>query len=126
MKVLAIIGAAVVVVIVVVVVVVAGGGSGNSPTATVNGFIHAAAVELGKYNITVNGVEPGTIVTDTMKEVLGAEEQRKIARMMPLGRIGNPEDVAYAMLFLASDEASYITGQTIVVDGGAILPEFKL
>jgi len=90
----------------------------------VNGFIRTAALEFSKYNITVNGVEPGNILTDTLKE-LGESHVRGMAESIPLGRLGKPEDVAYAMLYLASDEAEWITGVTIVVDGGQILPESK-
>ena len=94
--------------------------------AGVNGLIRAAAVELGKYNITVNGVEPGTILTEFVRDLYPEAERQGLAKTIPLGKLGEPEDVAYAMLFLASNEAKYITGQTIVVDGGAILPEFKV
>ena len=83
-----------------------------------NGFIRGAAVEYGKDGITVNGVEPGAILTDALKQLAGPEQQAAVAGSIPLGRIGRPEDIAYAMLYLASDQASYITGQTIVVDGG--------
>jgi len=83
-----------------------------------NGFIRGAAIEYGPDRITVNGVEPGAILTDALKQLAGPEQQAKTAAVIPLGRLGSPEDVAYAMLFLASDQASYITGQTIVVDGG--------
>ena len=83
-----------------------------------NGFIRGAAVEYGRDRITVNGVEPGAILTDALNQLAGPEQQAAAAAAIPLGRIGRPEDVAYAMLYLASDQASYITGQTIVVDGG--------
>jgi 3-oxoacyl-[acyl-carrier protein] reductase len=91
--------------------------------AGLNGFIRAAALELAKYRITVNGVEPGMIKT-AASDVLGdGGLQNDIARGVPLRRMGNPEEIAAAMLFLASGAASYITGQTIIVDGGAMLPE---
>jgi 3-oxoacyl-[acyl-carrier protein] reductase len=60
-----------------------------------------------------------------MDEQLGQDYIDAQAEAIPLGRMGDPEDIAYAMLFLASDEASYITGQTIIVDGGQILPESR-
>lgn len=91
----------------------------------INGFIKASAMELAKYNVTVNGVEPGNILTEGMDQQLGQEYIAAQAEAIPLGRMGQPEEIASAMLFLASDEASYITGQTIVVDGGQILPESK-
>lgn len=91
--------------------------------AGVNGFIRAAALELAKHRITVNGVEPGMIRTPAMDNLGDGELNGRIERAIPLGRLGEPSDIAAAMLFLASDAASYITGQTIVVDGGATLPE---
>jgi 3-oxoacyl-[acyl-carrier protein] reductase len=94
--------------------------------AAIEGFIRTAAIELAKYNITINAVEPGEILTEKMKEVNGEEGVRTLAESIPLRRIGDPKDVAYATLFLASDEARYITGQSIVVDGGILLPEAKM
>lgn len=88
--------------------------------AGVNGFIRAAALELAEYGITVNGVEPGLIATQATAN-LG--HGSTLSRGIPLQRLGAPEDIAWAMLFLASRHASYITGQTLVVDGGALLPE---
>ena len=89
----------------------------------VNAFIRGAAMEYASENITVNGVEPGLIMTGTIEEQENASDIEKIASYIPMKRWGDPEDIAYAMLFLASEEARYITGQTIVVDGGSILPE---
>ncbi|WP_249324221.1 SDR family oxidoreductase [Wansuia hejianensis] len=89
----------------------------------VNGFIINAAVELAKYNINVNGVAPGNILTEGMESQLGPEYIKAQSEAIPMGRMGSPENIAYAALFLASDEAEYITGQTIIVDGGQILPE---
>lgn len=91
----------------------------------INGFIKTAAMELAQYGITVNGVEPGNILTEGMEEQLGPDYIQAQTEAIPLGRMGDPMDIAYAMLFLASEEAAYITGQTIVVDGGQILPESK-
>ncbi|NBF11274.1 SDR family oxidoreductase [Pseudomonas sp. Fl4BN1] len=88
--------------------------------AGVNGFIRSAALELAEYGITVNGVEPGLIATQALAS-LG--DSPALARNIPLKRLGTPEDIAHAMLFLASPQAGYITGQTLVVDGGAMLPE---
>lgn len=89
----------------------------------INGFIRNVALELAEHNITVNGVEPGNILTEGMMEVVGEEYVRMNEAVIPMGRLGEPEDIGYAMTFLASDEAKYITGQTIIVDGGQILPE---
>jgi len=84
-----------------------------------NGLTAALAVELGARNIRVNGVAPGPTMTGAMKEV---DETiiRNIVAQMPLGRIGETDEQANAVLFLLSDEASFITGQTICVDGGMI------
>jgi 3-oxoacyl-[acyl-carrier protein] reductase len=88
-----------------------------------NGLIRTAALEFARENITVNGVEPGYIMTPAMSALGDGEELKQMAACIPIGKIGVPEDIAHAMLFLASKEASYITGQTIVVDGGSTLPE---
>jgi 3-oxoacyl-[acyl-carrier protein] reductase len=88
-----------------------------------NGFIRTAAIELAKDRITVNGVEPGFIKTPAMDLLADEEGQKVMAKYVPIGALGVPEDIAYAMLYLASDEAGYVTGQTIVVDGGSTLPE---
>lgn len=91
--------------------------------AGVNGFIRSAALELAPLGVRVNGVEPGMIRTPAMDNLGDSELSARIASAVPLGRLGEPEDIAGAMLFLASDYARYITGQTIIVDGGATLPE---
>lgn len=92
----------------------------------VNGFIRAAALELAKYGVTVNGVEPGMIATNALSNLGDAAHAARLAKGVPLGRLGSPEDVAFAMAFFASDAASYITGQTLIVDGGALLPESSI
>lgn len=91
--------------------------------AGLNGFIRSAALELAGEGITVNGVEPGMIETPATGSLGGEAHRRGLARHIPLGRLGRPQDIAFAMLFLACDGAGYITGQTLVVDGGALLPE---
>ena len=88
----------------------------------INNFIKTAAVELARDGITVNGVEPGYIHTAAMDAMSDPERQARMAERIPAGYIGEPEDIAHCMLYLASDEARYITGQTICVDGGATLP----
>lgn len=102
-----------------------GHGHYSASKAGINGFIKAAALEFSHYGITVNGVEPGNILTDGMKEHRSAAFIRMMEEAVPLGRLGTPRDVANAVLFLASDEAAYITGTTIIVDGGQTLPEGK-
>jgi len=93
--------------------------------AGVNGFIRNAALELATYQVRVNGVEPGMIATPAMDNLGDAQVNADITGRVPLGRLGAPQDIAGAMLFLASDLAAYITGQTLVVDGGSTLPEVK-
>ena len=86
------------------------------------GFLRTAAMELARYNTTINAVLPGNIITEGLQD-LGQSYLDGMAKAIPLKRLGKVEDIGYAALFLASQEASYITGQTIVVDGGQILPE---
>lgn len=86
------------------------------------GFLKTAAMELSRYNTTINAVMPGNIVTEGL-EGLGDAYLSTMAASIPLKRLGAVEDIGNAALFFASDEAAYITGQQIVVDGGQILPE---
>lgn len=86
------------------------------------GFIRTAAIELAKYGITVNAVMPGNILTEGL-EGMGDDYLKQMASSIPLKRLGSVEDIANAMLYFASEEAGYVTGQTIVVDGGQVLPE---
>jgi 3-oxoacyl-[acyl-carrier protein] reductase len=86
------------------------------------GFLHTAALELAPHNITINAVMPGNVMTEGL-EGLGAEYLEKMAASVPLRKLGSVEDIAHAALFFASDEAAYITGQTLVIDGGQVLPE---
>ena len=102
-----------------------GHGHYSASKAGINGLIRAAAVELAPEGITVNGVEPGNILTEGMQAERSQEFIAAMERSVPLGRLGTPRDVAHAVLFLASDEAGYVTGTTIIVDGGQILPEAK-
>ncbi len=89
----------------------------------VNGFIRTAALEFAPDKITANGVEPGFIRTPALDALGDAEALATMERYIPEGSMGKPADIAHAMLYLASDEAHYVTGQTIVVDGGSTLPE---
>lgn len=84
----------------------------------VNGLTKSLARELGKDNIRVNAVAPGVTMTDMMKKV-PEEKIKPVIATIPLGRIGEPEDIANAFLFLASDMASYVTGEILSVDGAA-------
>jgi 3-oxoacyl-[acyl-carrier protein] reductase len=86
------------------------------------GFMRTAAIELAPSRITVNAVLPGNIVTEGLAE-LGEDYPSSMAALIPLRRLGSVDDIGYAALFLATEEAGYITGQTIVIDGGQVLPE---
>lgn len=88
--------------------------------AGVIGFSKSVAKEVGSRGITVNVVAPGFIATD-MTDALGDEVTDRAVEQISLGRLGRPEEVASVVGYLASDDASYITGQTIVVDGGLAL-----
>ena len=85
--------------------------------AGVIGLGKAISKELASRNITVNTIAPGYIETDMVEGIQEAAKE-KLFNQIPLGRIGKPEEIASAVLYLASDEASYITGQTIAIDGG--------
>jgi 3-oxoacyl-[acyl-carrier protein] reductase len=102
-----------------------GHGHYSASKAGVNGFIKAAALEFSGYGITVNGIEPGNILTEGIKLHRSEAYIKSMEDAIPLGRLGTPRDIANAALFLASDDASYITGTTIIVDGGQTLPEGK-
>ena len=91
-----------------------------SSKAALSGFTKSLAKEVGSRNITVNSVAPGYIDTD-MTSFLDADAKEKIINNIPLGRIGIASDVSELVMFLASDEASYITGQFICVDGGLLM-----
>jgi 3-oxoacyl-[acyl-carrier protein] reductase len=78
------------------------------------------AKELGSRNITANAIAPGFIKTD-MTDKLGEDSKNKLLSLIPLGRMGEPLDVAKLALFLASDESSYVTGQVIKIDGGMVM-----
>ena len=86
------------------------------------GFLKTAAMELSRYNTTINAVMPGNIYTEGLQD-LGQDYLDTMAASIPLKRLGDVEDIGNAALFFASDEAAYITGQQIVVDGGQIIPE---
>jgi 3-oxoacyl-[acyl-carrier protein] reductase len=104
------------------------GSTGNSgqtnyaaAKAGLVGFSKSLAREIGSRNITVNTVSPGFIDTDMTKE-LGDDQKKALTGQIPLGRLGSAEDIAAAVLFLASPSASYITGENIHVNGGMYMP----
>jgi 3-oxoacyl-[acyl-carrier protein] reductase len=86
------------------------------------GFIRTAAMELAPKKITINAVLPGNIITEGLID-MGQEYMDQMAAAVPAGRLGEVADIGNAALFFATDEAGYITGQSLVVDGGQILPE---
>ena len=100
-----------------------GSGAYATSKAAVTGFVHTAAIEFAADNITVNAIEPGYIDTPALTGLKARYGADHLAKYLPAKRLGRPEEIAGAMLFLASDESSYVTGETIVVDGGARLPE---
>lgn len=98
-----------------------GEGKAMAYSATKSGIIaltKSLAKEFAKYNIRVNCVVPGPIITPLFKKWNTIKDMLLIKRNIPLGRFGIPKDVANSVLFLASEEASFITGKTIVIDGG--------
>jgi 3-oxoacyl-[acyl-carrier protein] reductase len=86
------------------------------------GFLRTAAIELAPKKVTINAVMPGNIATEGLAE-MGDDYIRETEAVIPQHRLGSVDDIGYAALFFATDQAAYITGQTIVVDGGQTLPE---
>jgi 3-oxoacyl-[acyl-carrier protein] reductase len=95
---------------------------GATKAGQLGGFMRTACIELAKYGITVNAVMPGNILTEGLIE-MGEAYQASMAASIPLKKLGTVEDIGHAALYFASKEAGYVTGQTIIVDGGQILPE---
>ena len=90
--------------------------------AAMLGFMRSAAVELATSGVTINAVLPGNVQTPGFADISG-DHQRRMLSSIPMGWLAEPEDVGWAVRFLASAEARYITGQTLIVDGGQVLPE---
>lgn len=86
------------------------------------GFMRSAALEYAQYGITINAVMPGNILTEGLADQ-GDAYLEQMTRAVPVKALGKPQDIGYAVCFLASKEARFITGQGIVVDGGQVLPE---
>ncbi|MDU0996667.1 MAG: SDR family oxidoreductase, partial [Staphylococcus lugdunensis] len=86
------------------------------------GFMRSAALEYAKYGITVNAVQPGNVLTDGLK-AQGEAYLEGTRKIIPTHELGEPFDIGYAVTFFASQEAKFITGQSLVIDGGQLLPE---
>jgi 3-oxoacyl-[acyl-carrier protein] reductase len=86
------------------------------------GFIRTAAMELAEKKITINAVLPGNVLSEGLEEQ-GQDYLDRMSASIPLGRLGTAAEIGHAALFFASEEAGYVTGQTLVVDGGQVLPE---
>ena len=87
----------------------------------INQLTKVAALALAPYGIRVNAVGPGSIMTDMLEKVVDQDDARdRILSRTPLGRIGDPSEIAAVVAFLASDQASYMTGQTVYADGGRL------
>jgi 3-oxoacyl-[acyl-carrier protein] reductase len=93
--------------------------------AAMLGFMRSAALELARSGITINAVMPGNVSTPGLADTSDEHQQRMLSSI-PMGRYAEPEEVGWAVRFLASPEAGYITGQTLIVDGGQVLPEAPL
>jgi len=93
----------------------------NAAKAGLNHMARTIAAELAQHRINVNLIEPGWIDTPGEHEVFGTEAIREAAPTLPWGRLGTPEDIGRAAVFLASDDAEYITGAALLVDGGILL-----
>lgn len=90
----------------------------NAVKAGINGMTRALALELGPLGITVNTINPGWVEIERTREELSADDHERVEAMHPVGRIGTPADVAATVAFLTSDEASFVTGTSLLVDGG--------
>jgi len=93
-----------------------------SAKAAIIGFTHATAIELARHGITANVIAPGVILHEGLRDLVGPLGLASVIEKVPLGRAGRPEELAAAVAFLLSEESSYITGQTIHVNGGLYLP----
>ena len=86
----------------------------------IRGMTVAAANELARYNVLVNSVAPGFVLTDMTRTILGEKQMQELAEQVPAKRLATPEDISWPILFLASPFNTYIVGQNIVVDGGFV------
>jgi 3-oxoacyl-[acyl-carrier protein] reductase len=89
------------------------------------GFVRSAAIELATYGITVNAVEPGTTMTDSVERLVSPEALKELISAIPLGRGITGAEIANAFIYFASDDGAMTTGQTLAVDGGSSLGSDK-
>ena len=82
------------------------------------GFTKAVALDLASFNVQVNAVSPGFVDTDLTRQIIGPENMKQLVETIPQGRLAQPDEIAKVVLFLCSDQNTYITGQNIIVDGG--------
>ena len=92
--------------------------------AAMNGMMRSMAIEFARHGITINAVEPGVVGTEPVLKGLGPQNAAKLKALIPLGRLAAPDDIAAAVEFLSGESARYITGQSIIIDGGMTLPEW--
>ena len=90
--------------------------------AAITGYTRSAALDLARYGVTVNAIAPGLILHDGLKVVFSEDDLTRMAKDIPVRRPGKPEEIAATVAFLLSDDAAFITGQTIHVNGGSYLP----
>jgi len=90
----------------------------SASKAGIMGFTRATALEFAKYGIRVNAIAPGAIKTPTVEKAMSPEDLKASIKAIPLKRLGDPQDIGRLVVFLASDDSSFITGQLIVIDGG--------
>ena len=86
----------------------------------IRGLTVASSIELARYNILVNTVSPGFVVTDLTRSILGDKEMERLTAQIPVGRLATADDISRVVCFLASAQNTYVTGQNIIVDGGYI------
>lgn len=101
----------------------AGASNYGSTKAGQIGFVLCACLELARDNITINAILPGCVATEAFTRGMGEERLAILIREIPMQRLADPMDIAYGALFLSTDESRYITGQTLIIDGGLVVPE---
>ena len=90
------------------------------------GFVRSASLPLAKHNITINAILPGIIDTEGIATDEDSLQRAKLVQAIPMQRLGEPLDIAYGAVYLSCDESRYITGQTLTIDGGLIVPELPI